>query len=206
MMGVRTTEWNVGTVGSRESETGNVKLTGTYRKLVKDTTINDTTLLSTDYLNHYNEFVMMLEIVADMPEMLLELEDWKPKTYQEHFRDSSFQHKDLAIWAYEQAPDQFRVPMDDCIARMDAEIAKGLPRLREFANNASEAEKLSTTAFSLTATLHTRIDMMSALINGALDSKGYASRLADMSLSDRGERAHHGEKLMNQAGIDALFD
>ena len=189
----------MGTSEQRESEFGPVKLTGTYRKLVKDTTINDTTLLSTDYLNHYNELVMMLEMVPDMPDMLMEAEAWAPKTYQEHFKDSTFQHKDLAIWAYEQAPEEYRVPMDDCIARMDGEITDGIPKLREFAD-LQDMDRLSVTALSLTAALRDRIDTMSALINGAMDAEGYKERVETAAPTDT------GEVTMDQADIDALFD
>ena len=66
--------------------------TKTYRKLVEGTTINTTTLLSTDYLNHYNELVMLLEMVPDMPDMMMEVHEWAPKTYAEHFKDSTFTH------------------------------------------------------------------------------------------------------------------
>jgi hypothetical protein len=41
-----------------------------YQEKVRDTNINEQTLLATDYLNHFNEIVMLLEMVPDMPEML----------------------------------------------------------------------------------------------------------------------------------------
>ena len=44
--------------------------TRTYRRLVEGSTINGTTLLSTDYLNHFNEFVMLLDLIPDMPDHL----------------------------------------------------------------------------------------------------------------------------------------
>lgn len=176
-----------------------MKLTGTYRKLVKDTTINDTTLLSTDYLNHYNELVMMLEMVSDMPDMLEEVETWEPKTYQQHFRDSAFQHKDLAVWAYEHAPDEYREPMDDCIARMDSDISTGLPDLRSWADGGDE-ERLKVEAAALTGRLRGWIDIMSALINGVLDAAGYQARLQTEGPSET------TEKVMDQSSIDALFD
>ena len=34
------------------------------------TTINSQTLLATDYLNHFNEVVMLLEMIPDMPDMM----------------------------------------------------------------------------------------------------------------------------------------
>jgi hypothetical protein len=176
-----------------------VKLTGTYRKLVKNTTINDTTLLSTDYLNHYNELVMMLEMVSDMPDMLEEVETWQPKTYQQHFRDSAFQHKELAVWAYEHAPDEYREPMDDCIARMDADISTGLPELRVLADAGNE-DRLKAEASALTGRLRGWIDTMSALINGALDSEGYQARLQAEGPSET------AATVMDQSSIDALFD
>jgi hypothetical protein len=36
----------------------------------KGTTINSQTLLATDYLNHFNEVVMLFEMIADMPDMM----------------------------------------------------------------------------------------------------------------------------------------
>lgn len=184
-----------------------MKLTGTYRKLVRGTTINDETLLSTDYLNHYNELVMMLEMVPDMPDMLAEAMDWQPKTYQEHFRDSAFQHRDLAVWAYENAPDAYRRPMDDCIARLDADIESGLPRLQSLAAEGEEVppEAVRVETEALTARLRSRIDTMSALINGAMDEAGYQAAMAEESAA-KGLHPRHDERVMDQSDIDALFD
>ena len=57
---------------------------------VRGTNINEQTLLATDFLNHFNEIVMTLEMIPDMPEFLDVAQEWRPKTYQEHFRDSAF--------------------------------------------------------------------------------------------------------------------
>lgn len=176
-----------------------MKLTGTYRKLVKDTTINDVTLLSTDYLNHYNELVMMLEMVADMPDMLEEAESWEPKTYQEHFKDSVFQHKDLAVMAYENAPDEYRIPVDDCIARIDSEIETGIPALRGMADTGA-MERLQAEARDLTFRMRALLDTMSALINGAMDQETYNASLQAEA------PAEHDETVLDQSDIDALFD
>ena len=74
------------------------------RDRVRGTNINEQTLLATDYLNHFNKIVMTMEMVPDMPELLEEAKAWQPKTYQDHFRDSGFTDKDLAIEAYPHAP------------------------------------------------------------------------------------------------------
>lgn len=141
----------------------------------------------------------MLEMVPDMPDMLMEAEDWAPKSYQDHFKDSAFQHKDLAIWAYEQAPEEYRVPMDECVDLLDQEITSGVPELRSLAD-AEELDKLSVRALALTASLRGRIDTMSALINGAMDAAGYQAKMESDDLPDT------AEVVMDQSDIDALFD
>ena len=73
--------------------------------------VNEVSFLATDYLNHLNEPVMMLEMVPDMPDMLEEVESWQPKSYQQHFRDSLFAAREIAVEAYEIAPTPFRQPL-----------------------------------------------------------------------------------------------
>src|SRR5258707_5814328 len=63
--------------------------------------INPRTGLAIDYLNHFNEAIMLLEMVPDMPECAEDFLTWSPLTYAEHFWASNFKARDLAIEAYE---------------------------------------------------------------------------------------------------------
>ena len=65
--------------------------------------INPRTGLATDYLNHFNEAIMLLEMIPDMPECAEDFLTWCPLSYCEHFMASNFKAKDLAISAYESA-------------------------------------------------------------------------------------------------------
>ena len=65
--------------------------------------INPTTGLATDYLNHFNEAIMLLDLVTTVPECLSDLMAWRPLTYREHFAASSFKDRDLAVAAYDVA-------------------------------------------------------------------------------------------------------
>ena len=65
--------------------------------------INPRTGLATDYLNHFNEAIMLLEMVPDMPECAEDFLGWQPLSYAEHFTASNFKARDLAIEAYESA-------------------------------------------------------------------------------------------------------
>jgi hypothetical protein len=65
--------------------------------------INPRTGLATDYLNHFNEAIMLLEMVPDMPECAEDFLGWHPLSYAEHFTASHFKGRDLAISAYNSA-------------------------------------------------------------------------------------------------------
>jgi len=71
---------------------------------LKAANINSATFLATDYLNHYNEAAMLVGMLADMPEMCDLIIEWQPISYADHFRQTGFSDKELAIAAFEQAP------------------------------------------------------------------------------------------------------
>jgi len=65
--------------------------------------INPVTGLATDYLNHFNEAIMLLEMLPTWPDCRDDLRAWTPMSYREHFRRSHFAGRDCAIAAYERA-------------------------------------------------------------------------------------------------------
>src|ERR1700709_218389 len=71
--------------------------------------INPRTGLATDYLNHFNEAIMLLDMVVDRPECAQDFLDWRPLSYREHFRASNFRARDLAIAAYDSADAGVRI-------------------------------------------------------------------------------------------------
>ncbi|MBM3515284.1 MAG: hypothetical protein FJX59_16450 [Alphaproteobacteria bacterium] len=81
-----------------------------WRKKVAGSLINPETLLATDYFNHFNEVVMLLEMVPDMPDMLAECQAWKLKTYPEHFIASGLDYGQLAADAYLHVPTATKAP------------------------------------------------------------------------------------------------
>ncbi|MDR3517050.1 MAG: hypothetical protein P4M00_14650 [Azospirillaceae bacterium] len=100
-----------------------------WRERVHNTNISEKTLLATDFLNHFNEIVMLVEMVPDMPEMIEDCRMWEPKGYQDHFRQSGFSDKELAIAAYEHVPSKFKVPFEDTIVQMNTVVLATLAKL-----------------------------------------------------------------------------
>lgn len=83
-------------------------------------TINPLTGLSTDYLNHFSEAVMVLEMGITMRDCLDELRGWRPKTYREHFAGSRFADRDAVIAAYEAADPAVRDKLDSAAETLNA--------------------------------------------------------------------------------------
>ncbi len=81
--------------------------------------INPVTGLATDYLNHFNEAIMMLELASQMPDCIEDLCAWRPMSYREHFAASSFKERELAIAAYELAEPALRRQLDELADMMN---------------------------------------------------------------------------------------
>ena len=80
--------------------------------------INPRTGLATDYLNHFNEAIMLLELIPDMPDCYELFLEWEPLSYAEHFIKSNFKARDLAIASYESAHPPLRAEFDTVVANM----------------------------------------------------------------------------------------
>ncbi len=131
---------------------------------VKGSNIDETTLLATDYLNHFNEIVMLLEMIPDMPEILDDVKAWQPKSYKDHFRSSTIAEKDLAIEAYDHVPPIYREPFEQTIEQINSMIASTVARLEKNLG-AGEMDLLKVNAQTLSQLIQRLMDMASAIIH-----------------------------------------
>ena len=132
---------------------------------VKGRNISETTFLATDYLNHFNEIIMLVELIPDMPDCLEDAKGWAPKSYPDHFRDSGFSDAELAVLAYEHAPLRFRVPFDETVAHLNAVVAEGLARI-ETAVAAEDSDRLQILAEQICGQLRRLSDVANGIIHG----------------------------------------
>jgi hypothetical protein len=69
--------------------------------------------LATDYLNVFNEAIMLFGLLPEMPDMIEELLVWQPLTYEQHFLRTGFVAKELAILAYQNSAPDFKQAFDE---------------------------------------------------------------------------------------------
>lgn len=136
-----------------------------FRKKVEGTNINGETLLATDYLNHFNEIVMLLEMLPDMPDIFEDAREWRPKTYKQHFEDSNFTDRELAIAAYDHVPENFRQAFEGFVSHMDRIVASSLAMVGD-AIAADDQRRLQNVSKTACDTLKYLINAVAAIIRG----------------------------------------
>jgi len=163
---------------------------GHFRSHIPGTNINESTLLASDYLNHFHELVMLLEAISSEPSAFADdLLSWRPLTYEEHFAESGFRDKNLAIAAYRRAPPKIRARFDEAVARLHGEAVTLVAEVAAELNGNSK--KLNKTCETAARRLRILIDEANAIANGEV-------------LTDRSDPDTRGD-VGGQAAIDALF-
>jgi hypothetical protein len=106
--------------------------------------INPRTGLATDYLNHFNEAIMLLEMIPDMPECAEDFLGWQPLSYAEHFTASNFRARDLAIEAYDSADSAIRAEFDNITSAMTSiltAVSAAMQKVQQDKTRATLAEQ-----------------------------------------------------------------
>ena len=124
--------------------------------------INPRTGLATDYLNHFNEAIMLLEMVSDRPECVEDFLCWQPLSYREHFSASNFKGRNLAISAYDQADASIRSEFDNITAAMISILASVGAAMRK----TDVAKTRATLAEQATGWLKPLVTLAGSIING----------------------------------------
>jgi hypothetical protein len=92
--------------------------------------INPRTRLATDYLNHFNEVVMLLELLPGAPEFADDILAWRPLSYHDYFVTSHFKDRELALIAYEAAEPCARQCLEELTETMNGMLLAALDKLR----------------------------------------------------------------------------
>ncbi len=164
-------------------------MVGHFRSHIPGTNINESTLLASDYLNHFHELVMLLEALSSEPEGFAnDLLSWRPVTYEQHFSQSGFRDKNLAIAAYRRAPPKVRARFDDAVALLHGEALTVVASVGAELNSGRDLDKACRDA---AARLRILIDQANSIANGEYSS-------------ERDDSGSQGEA-SGQAAIDALF-
>jgi hypothetical protein len=128
--------------------------------------INPRTGLATDYLNHFNEAIMLLEMIPDMPDCAEDFLAWHPRSYREHFKASHFKARDLAIEAYDSADAVTRAEFDSITSAMTSILTAVSAAMRE----AREDNTRAMLAEQATGWVKPLVALAGGVINGGAEA------------------------------------
>ena len=124
--------------------------------------INPRTGLATDYLNHFNEAIMLLEMIPDMPDCAEDFLIWQPISYREHFAASNFRARELAIAAYDSADPAIRREFDNITSAMTSILVAVGAAMRKVQRHKARA----TLAEQATGWVKPLVTLAGGIING----------------------------------------
>lgn len=138
---------------------------GFDRTALAGANVNPRTLLATDYLNHFNEVVMLIDMLTSMPECIHDLEDWEEMSYWEHFAVSGLRYAPVAIEAYGHAPRDVRARFDEAVEALNAATRTAILACRA-ALQEGETDALYHVCKACSRRLTLLIEAAGAIING----------------------------------------
>ncbi len=107
--------------------------------------VNPMSGLANDYLNLFNELVMMLEQLPLMPELYDDLCAWRPVSYQDYFVKSPLPGRHSALAAYEQLNPAFRKRFEAFVAELDVIALASVASVRRQFKDGPPADQVRLT-------------------------------------------------------------
>jgi len=163
--------------------------------------INPVSYLATDYLNHFNEIIMLLEMIPDMPDIVEDCLEWRPKSYKQHFADSGFQGRDLAMQAYDMAPAEAREHFEYVKEHLDTHVTQTVNVLISL--NVAERGLTGDAQAIIRSRVQQAQDMLTKM-NQVINAQTSGSFKADFD--DIFKAPVEDSGVQTQEEIDALFD
>jgi len=92
--------------------------------------VNPASGIANDYLNLFNEIVMLIEQLPSMPELMDDLLAWRPTSYHDYFTRSPLPGSHSAIEVYEQLDRAFRASFETIVAELDRQATGAVVAIR----------------------------------------------------------------------------
>jgi hypothetical protein len=148
--------------------------------------VNPASGLANDYLNLFNEIVMLIEQLPVMPELIDDILRWRPVSYQSYFAKSVLPSRASALEAYGALDAGFRRDFEAVVADLDRRAVGAVAAIRRH-HKAGSLSSPAATELCLRAGEGMRIVLLKAteLVN-------YGTRLSRETEQERADRLLYG--------------
>lgn len=150
--------------------------------------VNPASGLANDYLNLFNEVVMLIEQLPSMPELMEDLQTWRPTSYRDYFGNSPLPGRHSALEVYDQLDSAFRAAFDTVVGELDSQATGIVVQIRRHMRTKGDSDSQGLAAIcekggqSLRDTLDKAVDIVN---NGVQGMQKNAQARADRLLAVR---------------------
>ncbi len=129
--------------------------------------VNPASGLANDYLNLFNEIVMLIEQLPTMPELIEDIQGWHPVSYRDYFEGSILPGRRSAIDAYDQLDARFRREFETIVAELDARATGAVAAVRKHVRKGDERDRqgLALICERAGSSIRTTLDKATMLVN-----------------------------------------
>lgn len=150
--------------------------------------VNPASGLANDYLNLFNEVVMLIEQLPSMPELIEDLLAWRPKSYRDYFTASPLPGGQSAIEVYEQLDTAFKAAFDTAVAELDRQATAAVVQIRRHLRTKTntDPEGLAALCEKSGVALRETLEKANTIVNSGVEGmQRHAQARADRLLAVR---------------------
>jgi hypothetical protein len=144
--------------------------------------VNPTSGLANDYLNVFNELVMLVEMLPNVPEFAEDIFAWRPKTYREYFEASTLPGSKSALEAYAKLDSKFRSDFEDVMRELERFAIGSVVAIRLALKKGESAREALVAHCEKTSTA------MRDLLQKASNLIDHGSAITESNAQDRADR------------------
>jgi len=146
--------------------------------------VNPASGLANDYLNLFNEIVMLVEQLPTMPELFEDVQRWRPTSYRDYFRRSVLPGRESALEAYDRLDARFRQNFEAVVAELDRRATGAVAAVRRQFKGENDPEALSALCERAGASIREVLDQATMLVNhGEIVSGDLVQKRTDLLLT-----------------------
>ena len=143
--------------------------------------VNPVSGLANDFLNVYNEILMLIELLPTMPDLIDDVRAWRPASYRAYFMQSQLPGRQEAIEAYNALEPRFRAVFEDHVERLAGDCLAFVDRV-DYAARRQASEALELECARATARIRRQLDGLAQLVvfgrrNQGADMQAMVSRV-----------------------------
>ncbi len=150
--------------------------------------VNPASGLANDYLNLFNEIVMLIEQLPAMPELIDDILQWRPVAYQTYFANSVLPGRTSALEAYVALDAGFRRDFEAVVADLDRRAVGAVVAIRR------QHKLVGNTSTPAMAEICGRAgEALREVLLKATDLVNHGTRLPRESEQERADRLLYGK-------------